>query len=198
AETLLRYADLAMYAAKEAGRHGVARYEAALASALDERVRLHERLQQALMHGHAGLQLHYQPQYELQAGRVTTVEALLRWHDPVLGPVAPQRCIAVAESTGLIVPLGDWVLEQACAQARRWRQQGADVRVAVNLSAQQLRCADLVQRVAAALRRHGLPAAALELELTETQAMADPVQACALLRQLCAEGVLLALDDFGT
>lgn len=185
AETLLRCADLAMYAAKEAGRRGVARYETALANALDERVRLHERLQQALAHGQAGLQLHYQPQYELQAGRVTTVEALLRWHDPVLGPVAPQRCIAVAESTGLIVPLGDWVLEQACAQAYRWREQGAGVRVAVNLSAQQVRCADLVQRVVAALQRHGLPH-----EATDAAVVRGVARLARLLRlQTVAEGV---------
>ena len=196
AEALLRCADLAMYTAKEAGRRGVARYAPAMAAALDERVRVHERLQHALRHG--GLQLHYQPQLDLSDGRVRTVEALLRWHDPVLGAVPPARCIAVAESSGLIVPLGDWVLEQACRQARGWRAQGAEVRVAVNLSPQQFRLGDLPQRVQGALQRHGLPGAALELEITESQAMADPVQARATLQQLMAQGVQLALDDFGT
>lgn len=196
AQTLLRYADLAMYAAKEGGRRGVACYQPALAQALDERVRVHERLQHALRHG--GLQPHYQPQLDLASDCVTTVEALLRWHDEVLGAVAPPRCIAVAESSGLIVPLGDWVLEHACQQVRQWREQGADVRVAVNLSPQQFRLPDLPQRVLGALQRHGLPAAALELEITETQAMADPAQARAMLHQLIALGLRVALDDFGT
>lgn len=197
ADTLLRCVDLAMYAAKDGGRGGVVRYDARMRHALDARVRLHERLQQAL-HDGQGLALHYQPQWHVAGERVDAVEALLRWHDPVLGAVSPAQCIAVAERTGLIVPLGDWVLQEACAQVARWRAQGAQVRVAVNVSAQQFRLPDWPQRVQGALHRHGLPGDALELEITETQAMANPQQARATLQHLMALGVQLALDDFGT
>ncbi|TSE19637.1 putative signaling protein [Tepidimonas alkaliphilus] len=196
AEALLRAADLAMYAAKEGGRRGVARYEPSMGDALDQRVRLQQRLQQALRRG--GLTLHYQPQMEVADGRVHVVEALLRWHDAELGAVPPQRCIAAAEASGLIVALGDWVLDEACRQARCWRDQGADLRVAVNLSAQQFRLPDLPQRVQATLQRHALEGAALELEITESQAMNNPAQACAKLQQLVSLGVVIALDDFGT
>ncbi|MEW6695634.1 putative signaling protein [Tepidimonas thermarum] len=195
-DDLLRFADVAMYAAKHDGRGGVARFEASMAASVDAHLRVHERLQHALRHG--GLQLHYQPQFDWDAERVTTVEALLRWSDPVLGAVSPQRCIEVAEATGLIVSLGDWVLEQACRQARQWRDQGAAVRVAVNLSPQQFRLPDLPQRIVAMMQRHGLPGEALELEITESHAMADPQRACVALRQLMEHGIELALDDFGT
>lgn len=194
--TLMRYADLAMYAAKAAGRSGVAAYEHTMGQAIHVRTQVQERLRQALRHG--GLALHYQPLVNVAGLRVDSVEALLRWHDPELGPMAPDQFIPVAEASGLILPLSEWVLEQACQQARCWRDAGWPVRVAVNVSPQQFRLKDFAQRVHLLLERHGLAATALELEITESQAMENPLQARQTLHALAEMGVTLALDDFGT
>ena len=194
--TLLRYADLAMYAAKEAGRQGVVPFERTMGEAINVRARIQERLRHAMRFD--GLELHYQPLVSVEHRRIESVEALLRWTDPELGPVSPDRFIPVAEASGMILALGDWVLETACAQAAAWHAAGWPLRVAVNLSPQQFRLKDLPRRVAELLDRHGLPPTALELEVTESQAMADPVGARETLRALAAMGVTLALDDFGT
>jgi len=142
------------------------------------------------------MQLHYQPQWDLHAGRVSMVEALLRRNDPLLGPVGPVRFIPVAETTGLILALDDWVLEQACRQALAWRDVGLAVRVAVNLSAQQFHRRDLVGQVQEHLAAAGLPAHALELEITESVAVADPMAAHAMCAALTTQGVRWALDGF--
>lgn len=196
ADALMRDADLALYAAKADGRQQPARYAPALSHAMDERARLTDRLQHALRYG--GLALHYQPQVDVRNGAVVGVEALLRWTDPELGAIPPARFIPVAEATGLILPLGDWVLHEACRQLRAWVDQGLRLRVAVNLSPQQFRQPGLAAQVRDVLQGHGVAPALLELEITESQAMTDPAQARRTLTALADEGVTIALDDFGT
>lgn len=197
AETLLRYADMAMYRAKQLGRARHAFYSPELGAQMAEKIHVHERLRQALASG-TGLRLLYQPQVDVASGRMVAVEALLRWSDAQLGEVPPARFVPVAEATGLILELGAWALAEACRQIGRWQRAGVALRVAVNLSAQQLRQSDLVAQVARNLREHGVAPGRLELEVTESQAMADPQQARQVLAELRALGVVLALDDFGT
>lgn len=193
--TLMRYADMALYQAKDAGRGTHVVYDPAMAHRLSENLLLRERLQHALENN--GLTLHYQPQVGMGGEGVVSVEALLRWNDPELGQVPPDRFIPVAESTGLILPLGDWVLETACRQMALWQAQGLYLRVAINVSAQQFRHRDLAVQVGQALQRHGVAPHLLELEVTESVAMSDPEQAGAMLSQLAEMGVGVALDDFG-
>ncbi|CAB5674466.1 Cyclic di-GMP phosphodiesterase Gmr [Comamonas aquatica] len=193
--SLMRCADMAMYRAKERGRGNFVFYEESMGHAMAEKVLLSERLRLAL--GYGGIQLHYQPQIETATGKVCGVEGLLRWTDPVLGEIPPDRFIPVAESSGLILGLGSYVLDAACRQIRAWMDQERPVRVAINLSPQQLRQHNLVDQVRAALVRHQVPAHWLELEVTESQAMQDPEHACRVLGELAALGVGLALDDFG-
>ncbi|WP_353177425.1 putative bifunctional diguanylate cyclase/phosphodiesterase [Delftia acidovorans] len=196
AATLMRYADMAMYDAKQRSRSSYARYASAMGEAMAEKVLLHERLKRALDRGL--LSLHFQPQVQVLGGQVQGVEALLRWNDEQMGWVSPERFVPVAESTGLILALGEWVIDAACRQAGDWLRAGMPLRVAVNLSAQQLRQADLQQRLMASLARHGVPPHLLELEVTESAAMTDPLQARELLGSLLAAGVCVVLDDFGT
>lgn len=195
ASTLMRYADMAMYRAKERGRGNYVFYEDSMSHAMAEKVLLSERLRLAL--GYQGLKLHFQPQIDMQTGQVCAVEALVRWTDPILGEITPDRFIPVAEASGLILSLGNYVLDAACKQISLWLGQGQPMRVAVNLSAQQLRQPNLVQIVRDALERYDIPAQWLELEVTESQAMQDPENACRMLRELAGLGVGLALDDFG-
>ena len=196
ATTLLRYADMAMYHAKESGRARYAFYAPSLGTRMAEKLQLHERLKMALAYG--GLRLYYQPQVEVSTGRVLAVEALLRWNDPQLGEVPPDRFIPVAEATGLILAVGAWVLDTACQQIAAWAAAGMPLRVAVNLSAQQLRQTDLVEQIERSLALHGARPELLEIEVTESEAMADPVQARHVLSRLQALGISIALDDFGT
>lgn len=194
--TLMRYADMAMYRAKERGRGNYVFYEDTMGHQMAEKVLLSERLRLAL--GYDGIKLYYQPQIDLRTGAVSGVEALVRWTDPVLGEITPDRFIPVAESSGLILGLGNYVLDAACRQISLWLGEGKPMRIAVNLSAQQLRQPNLVQLVGDALARHEVPAQWLELEVTESQAMQDPEHACRMLTELAGLGVSLALDDFGT
>ena len=158
---------------------------------------LQNRLNRALFQ--AEFYLHYQPQVEIASGRVVGVEALLRWRNPDLGEVTPARFIPVAEDSGLIVPIGAWVLEEACRQAQALRQaDGIDLPMAVNLSAPQFRRAGLVEAVAGALERSGLPPYLLELELTESILLQDVENTLNTVRQIKALGVRLSIDDFGT
>ncbi len=143
--------------------------------------------------------MHYQPQLDLASGRVFGAEALLRLRHPGVGLVGPDRFIPVAEESGLIVPIGEWVLREACRQAEAWRRAGApDISVAVNISAVQFRRGDLAAQVEAALVASGLPPQALELELTESVLMENADAAVRSLGRLAALGVRLAIDDFGT
>ncbi|MDM7456235.1 MAG: EAL domain-containing protein [Tepidimonas sp.] len=196
ADTWMRNADLALYAAKSGGRQQPSRYETALSHAMSERARLHERLRQALRHG--GLTLHYQPQISVRDGSVVGAEALLRWTDAELGAVPPAHFIPVAEATGLILPLGDWVLREACRQLRAWADQGVQLRVGVNLSPLQFRQPALAAQVRDLLQQYGLAPELLELEVTQSQAMVDLEQARRTLTALADLGVGIALDDFGT
>jgi diguanylate cyclase (GGDEF)-like protein len=194
---LLRQADIALYAAKSAGRGVFRFFSPELNARLRERKLIEARLRVALES--RALQLAFQPQLALRSGRLVGVEALVRWRDPELGQVPPDRFIAVAEDTSQILELGEFVLEEACARAARWRAAGLPLgRVAVNLSPAQFAYQDLVESVARVLRATGLPAEALELEITEGTLMRDRHGATATLEALHALGVGLALDDFGT
>ncbi len=193
---LLRYADMAMYQAKQAGRGTYSCYSAQLDQRAQENMQMHIRLKDAI---HLQkLALYYQPQVDVQTGRVVGAEALLRWNDEVLGAVSPARFVPVAETTGLILPLSAWVLETACRQIAQWDKAGTPLRVAVNFSAQQFRQQDLSEGVALSLARAGARAELLEIEITESVAMAQPVLARSQLDALVALGCSVALDDFGT
>ena len=144
------------------------------------------------------LELHYQPKVDLLSGAITGVEALLRWNSPELGSISPARFIPIAEDSGLIVPIGVWVLRSACAQAVRWHELGHNIGIAVNLSPRQFRQKDLVRCVAQALQQSGLVPHYLELEITEGAAMSNAEQAIKVLGELHALGIKLSVDDFGT
>jgi EAL domain-containing protein (putative c-di-GMP-specific phosphodiesterase class I) len=161
-----------------------------------ERIHIHDRLKTAIENGE--LTLRYQPQVDVLTGKMVAVEALVRWHDRELGEVSPVRFIPVAESTGLILPLGDWVLEEACRQLAAWTRNGTHLRMAVNLSVHQFRQANLCERLAKWITSYALAPELIELEITESQAMAEPDQAQQTLESLKAMGISLALDDFGT
>ncbi len=192
---VLRHADTAMYAAKAAGT-GIATYTAELDAGRAERLALLADLTLALEHD--DLELHYQPKLDLAFNLVTSVEALVRWTHPTLGPLAPDVFIPLAESTGLIEQLTDAVLSKALRQCRAWQDDGLDLSVAVNLSARNVLNPALPDNVAAALVAAGLPAQKLILEITESSIMGDPERTVPTLERLAAIGVTLSLDDFGT
>ncbi|MGY1824136.1 putative bifunctional diguanylate cyclase/phosphodiesterase [Geodermatophilus sp. SYSU D00079] len=198
-ESLVRDADIAMYSAKVSGRGRAVLFDPAMRVAAVERRRLEQELTEAL----AGDQfrLVYQPVVDLADDRVVGFEALLRWDSPVLGAVAPDVFVPIAEDLGLIGDIGAWVLREACRTAAAWRREhavAADTTMAVNVSAVQLTSPQLLDDVRAALAASGLPAAALVLEITETALVGDPERAAASLTALRELGVRLALDDFGT
>jgi len=197
ADVLMKNADVAMYHAKSRGRRNFQFFAASMNEAAAERVELEGALRQAIDGGE--LLLHYQPQIDAVSGRVIGVEALVRWQHPGRGLVSPAKFIPLAEETGLIEPLGQWVLETACGQL--WalaRRGGHKPRMAVNLSARQLRQEDLVDRVRELLARYDIGEGELELEITESVAMENPDVTIGILRQLRSLGVDLAIDDFGT
>ncbi len=197
-DALLLKADTAMYAAKEAGRNTYRFFTARMNADAHDRLLLQGHLRHAIERGE--FELHYQPQVDLVSGAIVGAEALLRWNSPELGNVPPDRFIPVAESSGLIVPIGEWVMREACRQACRWRAEGIALRsIAVNVSALQFRRNDPVDVVAGILAETGLPASCLELELTESLLLEDPAgRTLDTLRRLKAMGVKLAIDDFGT
>lgn len=197
AETLLTHADVAMYRAKEMGRNNYQFFEPSLNTQTQARLRIEGALRHALERDE--FLLHYQPQVDLKTGRIVGAEALIRWQHSEFGMVLPGEFIALAEETGLIVPIGAWVLRTACVQTQAWQALGfGKLRVAVNLSGIQFAQPDIVQTVAAALKQSGLDPACLEIELTESIVMHDVERTITTLHQLKALGVQLSVDDFGT
>lgn len=196
-ETLLMRADAAMYRAKQTGRNGFCFFTGQMQEESSRTLQLENGLRRALELEQ--LQLVYQPQVSLHDGRVVGVEALLRWQHPVLGRVAPAEFIPVAEDSGLILPIGEWVLRTATRQLRAWQDAGLPVQqMAVNLSAVQFRQANLPGLVTRVLEEAGLPPHCLELELTEGVAMSDPLGAIVVMNNLHQRGVRMSIDDFGT
>ena len=196
-EALLKNADTALHAAKAVGRDSYRFFEAEMNSVIGERLRLEHDLRQAL--ARRELFLDYQPQYDAGDGRMLGVEALLRWRHPQQGLISPASFIPIAEETGLIVSIGEWVLDEACRQNAAWLAAGCGpLVVAVNLSALQITQAGLSATVSAALRRHALPPALLELEITESVLMRDTDRALEVLSDLRRIGIKVSIDDFGT
>jgi diguanylate cyclase (GGDEF)-like protein/PAS domain S-box-containing protein len=192
-DQLVKNADLAMYGAKGDGRRTYRFFEPAMDAQAKARLTLERDLRQALVDG--SFELHYQPVVDLNSDEVTGCEALLRWRHPQRGMISPGDFVAVAEETGLIVELGEWVLRTACAEAATWPHH---VRLAVNVSPIQLKCPTLSLKVAGALAASGLAANRLELEITEAVLIRDDEMALAILHQLRELGIRIALDDFGT
>ncbi|MGH8640690.1 MAG: putative bifunctional diguanylate cyclase/phosphodiesterase, partial [Burkholderiales bacterium] len=193
---LLESAALAAARAKKDGGGSYQVYQDEPITLAGRRLTLETRLRRALENSELGV--HYQPKIDLLSGAITGAEALLRWNSPELGGVSPAQFIPIAEETGLIVPIGAWILETACTQAARWRAEGHDLGIAVNLSPRQFRQKDLVSMVTEILRRSGLAPDHLELEITEGTAMSNAEQTIAVLAELHQLGVKLAVDDFGT
>jgi len=197
AHALLCNADVAMSRAKEQGRDNARFYTEEMNRKALERFALEEDLRRALAQNE--FVLHYQPRVDLRSGEITGLEALVRWQHPEKGLLAPDIFISVAEETGLILPLGEWVLREACTQAKAWENaMGKPVSVAVNLSARQFRQANLIEKVFAILNETGLSPACLELEITESMVMNQAEEVVATLTRLHGLGVRLAIDDFGT
>ena len=198
AEDLIRDADAAMYRAKELGKDTCVVFDDAMRARALARLEHEADLHRAI----AGQQprLQYQPGFALGSGRVQSVEALVRWQHPSRGLVQPDDVIPTAEETGLIVPIGDWVIQESCGQLAHWRRERSigDLTVRVNVSARQLDDDGLVETIERALRDNSIEPAALCLELTETAVTSDPAHSLAILGQVRDLGVRLALDDFGT
>ncbi len=196
ADELVRHAEAAVLAVKQAGRGNYRVHKGRRGGDRRADIELDHAMRQALASGR--FRLHYQPQVELRSGRVVGAEALLRWRDPGLGEVAPSRFVPVAEDSGFIVALGDWVLAQAVRQGAAWRARGLAVPIAINVSALQFQQPQFVERVAAVLAASQLPPQLLQLELTESILVRDADEALQRLRALARIGVGLAIDDFGT
>ena len=197
AATLIQHAEVAMYRSKELGRNMVQFYMPTMNARARERLALEGALRSALLHDE--FELYYQPQVDLESGAVVGVEALIRWRHPSMGMVRPDRFINLAEETGLIVPIGAWVLRTACRQSRAWQHAGlGHLRIAVNLSARQFAEPNLVREIARVLDETGLSAACLEVEITESLVMGDVESAIRTMRELKQMGVQLSIDDFGT
>jgi len=197
AATLLKNADIAMYRAKEQGRNGYRFFTAEMNQRTLAKAQLNTDLRRAIER--AEFTLHYQPKVDLADGRLRGLEALLRWNHPQRGMVSPAEFIPALEDSGLILPVGEWVIAEACAQLRRWRDAGCSpVPVAVNLSPKQFRRRDLDRLIRQSLEREGMPAELLELEITESSLMEDPEDAVRSMHNLRAAGLKISIDDFGT
>jgi diguanylate cyclase (GGDEF)-like protein len=195
-QTLLRNADTALYRVKAAGRNGWQFFDSSMARQVKHRLDMETALRHAIEHEE--FRLEYQPQRSLEDGGIVGAEALVRWNRPGVGMVPPQEFIRMAEESGFIVGLGNWVLTAACSQAADWRAAGLHLRMAVNVSVVQLQQTDFVDQVRRALAVSGLPAHVLELEITEGAVVSDIIDALDKLHQIKAMGVELAVDDFGT
>ncbi len=197
ASTLLRHADVAMYRAKQSGKNDARFFAPEMNAEAHQRMQIAAQLDGALERGE--LRLEYQPQFDAVTGRPVSFEALLRWTNPVLGDVPPERFVPIAEDNGVIVEICEWVIDQSCGRAAQWSHAaGASVRVAANVSLVQLDRQDFVPMIADALRRHGLDPRQLELELTARIGGHDVDLACAQMAELARLGVRLTMDEFGT
>ena len=195
-QTLIKNADIAMYRAKERGRNGYYFYNPTLEAPIHMRLSQEKLLRRALELNE--FVVFYQPQIDLRSGKVVSVEALVRWNHPKSGLIEPGHFIPSAEISGLIVPLGDWVLATAAKQVRRWHDHIAPLRLAVNLSGRQFHQRDLRRRVLQSLNEANLEPSFLEVEITESVAMSDAAQTVGIVRELKAAGIRTAVDDFGT
>ena len=195
-EALIRGADVAMHRAKREGGNHFLFFSPELEHNSLERLTLESSLRSALERQQ--FVLHYQPQVDLESRALVGVEALIRWEHPEQGMILPSRFIPLAEESGQIIPIGDWVLQTACRQAKQWLDAGHALPVAVNLSARQFRQCDIVEKIEKVLTEVGLPPELLELELTESMVMHDPERAVTALRRLRDMGVKVSMDDFGT
>jgi len=194
---LMKTADKAMYFAKEEGKNNYQFYSESIKSQSIEQYSLETHLRLALERNE--LSLNYQAKLDFKTGAITGVEALLGWHNPFLGDVTPTQFIPIAEETGLIIPIGQWVIRTACAQNVAWQQQGLPpMCMAVNLSLRQLLDENLIEDVKAALRDSGMAPHLLELEITESMVMHNPARMVAILTKIKNLGLRLAIDDFGT
>jgi len=196
-DELMRHADTAMYQAKAGGKDGAQFFTAEMTQRAQDRMQLDSQLRRALEGGQ--FELHYQPRVDAASSALVGVEGLLRWHHPERGLVLPAHFIPMAEETGLIVPIGAWVIGEACRQVAEWRACGRlEIGMSINLSARQLRDDGLIEVVRNALQRHGVPPGVLELELTESMVMEDAERNLQQMHALRALGVGLSIDDFGT
>jgi EAL domain-containing protein (putative c-di-GMP-specific phosphodiesterase class I) len=196
-EILIKNADAAMYSAKEKGRNNFRFFTETMNAEVEERLTLENSLRLALERNE--LFLVYQPQMDMATGNIIGLEALLRWQHPELGLVPPDRFIRIAENSGLIMPIGEWVLRTACSQTRKWQDEGhAAVSVAVNVSAVQFRQEDFCNLIRRVLHETRLAPQYLELELTESLLLANADVTLSVLQELKAMGLTLAIDDFGT
>jgi diguanylate cyclase (GGDEF)-like protein/PAS domain S-box-containing protein len=195
---LIEDADAAMYRAKERGGARAELFDSAMRENAVLAMRIEQELQRALEHGE--LRLHYQPGVDLATGQVVGAEALVRWEHPQRGLIVPDRFLGVAEETGLIVPLGAWVIGEACGRLAEWqtRPETADLRLSLNLSARELTHPDVVATVLCCVRESGIDPQSLTIEVTESTAMADSDTGFRALRDLSSEGIRIAIDDFGT
>lgn len=196
AQSLLKNADAAMYRAKDLGRNNYQFFTADMNSRASTRLAIENSLRKALERKE--FRLYYQPQVNIETGRITSMEALLRWQHPEFGLFQPAQFIPIAEETGLIIPIGEWVLRTACAQTKLWHREQLPLRVAVNLSGRQILQSDLLAMVKNVLEETGLDPTFLELEITESVAMEYAEETIAMLRELKDMGIRIAIDDFGT
>ena len=196
-DALLARADAAMYSAKERGRNNVQCFAEGMTTVSQDRVRLESELHEALRNGQ--FELHYQPKVDTSSGRINSAEALIRWRHPQRGLISPKEFIAVAEEGGLLDAVGEWVLFEACRQAKAWQQEGLrPMRVAVNLAPSQFRLVNLVEQIRKALDAAQLEPQYLEVELTESAVMSDAEESIVILESISRMGVLVSVDDFGT